>query len=861
MYTCAYYVLCLLDFLLFPGWFKISKGLEFSKPIPHKSIETLTRCTTEFFLCTIEFDAVVITDTIDGDDNETTSFIRPVVEGEVLRKTGVQKLNRLLLPEPERSTCTDDRFLMCIDERDCELFVPVSQTGLFYEVSDGNFSKSENSVVQISDVLDELVEFPLYVRHILGDPPPISKLYLPSLKLVRVNEEETVMGSTLECDDDKLPLEIQTNSSVRFEIALNTPMLQSSNGYIEALDLCNSVNQNYVSEMKLAVNFKMADSEDALQTLVRNRVRVADENDNLRDSRTDSQRTSIMGKDSEYGEEEANSEFSIQWEPNPSSRNTPVNQDQSLEEGNGLEDCVSIESFESVDAEHAARLNSVLGGTYFDTEHRPSSVNNSNSSNSHGGPYANDGFSLGRGVLGHEFGADVVEETTDFSMRRNPQMDTSVMCSDAPMAKRRFGSYPDRLNNIRNANQTQPFDTDMRKPEESNSDMLTRNSQFILRGEGDCVNVTSTSCSAHQPDVENDMRYDISQSSFGVRSCDNSVQVPVTNTVVNSQGQMFNLRSLPQVSGDHHTPYIFTGDVFINNDSCDSVNSKRFYSSNDSLPESIGSWDTDKLTIAQNQSPTEINGRTHPPPDIVQQVKSIHSRSIQSPDNLITFEERSRTPSASSIVTCKAADEMVSSCKDLRLSLNEITQNAHDNHTESSWNEFCLERSSSLPVRSKTSPRKPASQTEEQSHSWEQISPRREDVTSHPSSLQKKKEQKQTNTIEKRNIKYDTCNGDKAQLILDTSSDDSTVFDETLPGDFSFTFSESDLSITDGQDNLMEAFEEMDGYFDAQSPQDASVRNAQTLTRDKAVLTQKMKIRREIRRKQLADWNETVEII
>lgn len=783
----------------------------------------------------------MLTDAVDGDDNDSGSFIRPVVEGEVLRKIGVRKLNRLLLPEPERSQNTDDRYLMCIDERDCELFVPVAQSGLFYEVSDGNFDKNENSVMQITDVLDEMVELPLYVRHILGDPPPISKLYLPSLKLVRVKEEETVMGATLECDDDKLPLEIQTNSTVKFEIALNTPMLQSSNEYTEALELCKSVSQSYVTEMKLAVNFKMADGEDSFRALVRTRLNAAD--DNL-DSVTNSQRTSI-GKGSEIGDVEANSEFNIQWEPSVSVRSTPVN--HSTEQDDVIDDCESIYSIDSVDAE---RLNSVLGGTYFESDHRSTVArNNANAQNvSAGSRRETRESSLPRGVHNQNLGDDVIEEVTDFSVCMNTNKDNSPARTFSPVAKTvQYSSYSEGLNTIHYASPTQPFESDT--------------SVFKARKEDN----KSVNCQNSRPYPVNGVSF--KGNGGPIPGCNasnkNCGELPVSNSSVmpvSVQKPLLSTSGSTQISERHHLPYIFTGDVFINSDSYDSLHSRRQNGdSYDSLPESIGSWDTSKLTFTQTQNQSLRSGRTHPTPESVKTMTSIHS--FPSPNNLITFDEPPRTPSASSIVTCKAADEMVTSCKDLRLSLEEITRTAHDKHVENSWNEFCLERSSSLPVRSKSSPRKPVCQDEEHSHSWEQISPRRDETTSLPTSLNKNQARVQTDTIEHLNTNFDNFNADKTQLISEASSENSLVIDEDTAGDSSFTLSESDLSVTDGHDILLAAFEEIDNYLDSQSCPDSSVKNASTLSRDKAALTQKMKIKQEIKRKQTADWNEIAEII
>ncbi|XP_052774319.1 uncharacterized protein LOC128212948 isoform X2 [Mya arenaria] len=837
----------------YAGWFKLSKGLEFAKPVPHKSVEAIAETSSGFFLCTTEFNAIVVTESVEDDENSSASFVRPVVEGEVLRKTGIQKLNRLLLPEPERSFTLDNRYLLCIDEKDCELFVPLSQTGLFYEVSDGNFDKNDNSVVQISDLLDEMVELPLYVRHILGDPPPISKFYSPNLKLVRVMEEETVMGSTLETDEEALPLEIQSNSPIKFEIALNTRMLQLCSEYTEAVELCNNLSPSYVTDMKLAVTFKLKPEEETITGVAEGQDNPAfspDSNEQL-DSLTNSMRTTLTtnsaGKESECGEEEANSEFNIQWQPtpNPSARNTP---DNTCAENDKENECESVDG--SVDTEQAKKLNTVLGGHFFNTEQRPyenivstnisppvqwlsKSLSDTNLGQSEQSEYFV--FNSNQTVDSVSPYDHITEEITDFSVRPT-EADVNTEICGSPVVIAPPMCFSDSLSSL-------PSTMTARSSKSSN-----------VPSSNSTVASSNISLSEFFSKVKHENQ------NFNMDVDEEGPPEPVVPTYSNS--------------------YMFTGDVFISPDSDGSTESlhsraESDISSRGSICESWNSWEENKYRVVRRKNIQEIprNGRTNPlPVAIDSRSDSGQGRSVSLCDDLIHFDDPSKTSSTSSIVTCKVADEMVSSCNDLRLSLDEITRHARDSHVESSWQAFCLERSSSLPVRSASKPQI-RDIDENQSQSWEQISPRRSESNSNSLMSTPRYSDKSKHVTKPKDLRLNLAHEDKLQLISDTCSEDSSQYsnrsvdsanEQLYSGDNSFTLSESsdssDMSVTEGPESVLAAIAEMNVYLDQVSTGD-SANQGSAHAQDSASIKQKIKIQREIKRKQFGNWNDNAVII
>ena len=828
----------------FSGWFKVSKGLNFDKPSPHKSIQSLTRTNSEFFLCTTNFNAIVLPEDQtnfgkeDGDD-EDSEFVRPIFEGEVIRKTGIQKINQMMLPESLRSNAVDNRFLMCIDEKDNEFFIPLGQEGLFYEVSAGNLNKNDNSILQIPDILDEMIDLPLYVRHILGDPPPISKFYSPCLKLVRLKEEETVMGATLDKEEEILPLEIQTNSPIKFEIALNTPMLQSSPEYIEALDLCDTVSQNYLTDMKLAVKFKISEqNDDVTESRGHDNQTFEPETNEVPESICNSQRTSSTGM-SEYGETEANSEFSIQWNPDEHASTSFRFANECSETDT---DCVSLES---INADNVDKFNGILGGLYV----------------------------TGSGLL--------------------PNLDDSIVIPDIygsdseinrTLTKRQEIGFGPRNNSIDDTNLSKPYARAQVNDTETESNYLKSESEQIsIQSEKFTNELDQFDPLSNQQHGQLD-QYSDRMSTLDEFSSPRSVLTPPSPFKTTQTSMSSSLNSLPNAlissnSQGSSTLTISSGGSRIDlkdhfpsissnsgsgSGSCESVSSNRIPAACDlDLGSNTDYTYTGDVFISHNGSDKFVDDQWGDRFRVVKGkdmrnrgsrkkkavlVRRPNSRSLS--DDLINFEDFSRKNNASTsgIITCQVADEMMSSYNDLRLSLEEVTKTAIDTHTENRWKDFCLERSSSLPVRSKQAEKRETTPTEDYSQSWEQISPRRNNDVD--SSRRSRCAGVTSKTLKNLNSDFDS-NGDEARLISDTSSEESGQMSHR-----SFT-SEGSESVRDlftgylpGSDNLGEI-----------SSMDVSVQKGHTMTRDKSKLAQRIKVKKEIQRKKISEWNEVVDVI
>ncbi|KAL3869227.1 hypothetical protein ACJMK2_041935 [Sinanodonta woodiana] len=344
----------------YDGWFRISRQMDFEKPAPHHSIESLIHSGSDFFLCTEEFSAICIESTAEDD----STVERVVAAGEVLRKIGVHTINNMMLPPSQRHDDVNTKFLMCIDDNDDELLVPLNQAGVFYEVSDGNFDR-KNCLIQIGYMIEEIEEFPVYLRHVLGEPPLLTQNYSPYLKLVRIIEEETLMASTLKMDG-LYPLEIQINSPIRFQIALNTGNIISSSEYLKAMELCESIDETYVKDIKFAFTMSPPIVEDNAYS---NPSFTDDEQSELASNRSSQQTTASNGTnvfEIESGEDlvdiDANSEFSIDWNPRRTNSNVIHNRKLPESENNGM----LSDSFER-DEDNAIECSFVSGDN--DTSH------------------------------------------------------------------------------------------------------------------------------------------------------------------------------------------------------------------------------------------------------------------------------------------------------------------------------------------------------------------------------------------------------------------------------------------------------------------------------------------------------------
>ena len=115
---------------------------------------------------------------------------------------------------------------------------------------------STNTLVEVGNKF-----LPRVFRHVLGEPPALAHAFTGILRCYTVFTEETVMAATVNSSGSgSLPcvsrasacLELATDSSARFNIALNASELKRTNQYAVALKTCEEQAPSYVRAIKVS---------------------------------------------------------------------------------------------------------------------------------------------------------------------------------------------------------------------------------------------------------------------------------------------------------------------------------------------------------------------------------------------------------------------------------------------------------------------------------------------------------------------------------------------------------------------------------------------------------------------------------
>ena len=176
----------------------------------------------------------------------------------------------------------------CLDENKHEVIIPFSHRALLYDVAEnygppttpttnnnnsntlnggggkggggGGSGHSIPGVVNTNTIVEVGNKYlPRVFRHILGDPPSLTHAFTGLLRCYSVFTEETVMAATvssaarMSCMSPASScLELATDSSARFNIALNASELKRTYQYAVALKTCEEQAPSYVRAIKVS---------------------------------------------------------------------------------------------------------------------------------------------------------------------------------------------------------------------------------------------------------------------------------------------------------------------------------------------------------------------------------------------------------------------------------------------------------------------------------------------------------------------------------------------------------------------------------------------------------------------------------
>ena len=176
-----------------------------------------------------------------------------------------------------------------MDENKHEVIIPFNHRALLYDVAE-NYGPTANTsmlngrggtgggggaaaggegggasvpgVVNTNTLVEVGNKFlPRVFRHVLGEPPALAHAFTGILRCYSVFTEETVMAATVNGSGcGSLPyvsrasacLELATDSSARFNIALNASELKKTNQYAVALKTCEEQAPSYVRAIKVS---------------------------------------------------------------------------------------------------------------------------------------------------------------------------------------------------------------------------------------------------------------------------------------------------------------------------------------------------------------------------------------------------------------------------------------------------------------------------------------------------------------------------------------------------------------------------------------------------------------------------------
>ena len=309
------------------GWFQeIDSPVE--KAIPDTTLEGIVESAADQFLAAKSVSCLSLA----SQQAEPSGVVRRHVNsGEILTVRGLYKetneqsvqiksvYKEIQHDGPGQSS---PKFLVCSDEKDDPVIIDIAQKGCFYRIFENE--EKGRGILAAEDLIDKEDKFPLLIRHVFGDLPIITSAYSCVMKCVDVVQEESILGATLSSESPSL-LDIQCQSPIRFKICLNEAILKNSESCTEALQMCQTEGGDFLSGIKTAFtiqkqceyppehnevkpNLKQSLSKSASDT------RTATSNDS-------EEVTSVHDSVSEYGEEDANSEFSFAWTPEPLIKN------------------------------------------------------------------------------------------------------------------------------------------------------------------------------------------------------------------------------------------------------------------------------------------------------------------------------------------------------------------------------------------------------------------------------------------------------------------------------------------------------------------------------------------------------------
>lgn len=241
----------------YKGWFALTQENTSTKPqtmvqkvVPCKYVEKLARTKANRFLVA-GTDKIKALQVINRESNNVDFEQRTLFPGDILRKgrvyTGKARIRRKGIMR--KAKYVEENFLMCTDEMDRELMLPISQKGTFYQVG----TSSKPLILQLHDMLQE-IKCPCVVKLVYGKEPGTPCSFTGALVLKKSFEDTTIIASTI-LNKKNILMEVPVFCPLKYYVAENTSELTGNRNYQAAIRLCKEKAHIYARDIKVLYSF------------------------------------------------------------------------------------------------------------------------------------------------------------------------------------------------------------------------------------------------------------------------------------------------------------------------------------------------------------------------------------------------------------------------------------------------------------------------------------------------------------------------------------------------------------------------------------------------------------------------------
>lgn len=155
----------------------------------------------------------------------------------------------------------EEKFLLCTDENDRDVYLPVEKRGVFYVLTMEGQGMPKIPILRMPDIIARS-RFPCIVKLIYGRVPPTPCSFTGTLLLQDSYMETSVIACTM-FNVKNIFVDVPIDTDLRFFLAENTREVVGSQAYRSAARLCHEKASTYMRNMKVAYYVENNDRDGA----------------------------------------------------------------------------------------------------------------------------------------------------------------------------------------------------------------------------------------------------------------------------------------------------------------------------------------------------------------------------------------------------------------------------------------------------------------------------------------------------------------------------------------------------------------------------------------------------------------------